>query len=189
MKNLRLLLGVLILASLATVGGIVWRATKPPQGLEVPKEPATSADLKLDRVRYTETRQGVKEWELEADSAFYFKDQSTVNLEKVRATFYGKDEEIYVLVGEKGKFNTQTKEIEVYSGVQIDSNKGYRMRTESLKYQPDKRELSTPERVEMHGPQFQLSGVGLIVDLDKERVKVLDQVSTTLSRFTVKGTF
>lgn len=190
MKNLRLLLGVLILASLALVGGIVWYATEPFKGkMMSPKEPASAADLKLDRVRYTETRQGVKEWELEADSATYFKDQNTVNLEKVKATFFGKNRETYVLVGKKGKFNTQTKEIEVFLGVQIDSSDGYRMRTQSLKYQPDKRELSTPDRVEMSGPQFHVDGIGLIVELDRQRLKVLSQVTTTLSRFSLKDSF
>lgn len=165
------------------VGVMVWRTLAPPAGKNIPlKEPAASlADLKLDRITYTETREGKKEWELEAASAVYFKDKGTVDLNKVKATFFGKNLETYVLMGGKARLNTQTKAIEVFDGVKIDSSDGYQVRTKTLKYQADTRELSTPDRVEMSGPQLRVEGVGLILDLERQRLRVLDQVTTTLS--------
>jgi len=144
-------------------------------------ETDASADLKLDRVHYTETREGVKEWELEATSAVYHKEGDTVMLEKIRATFFGKNQESYHLIGEKGSFNTQTKMIEVYDGVKVDSSSGYRMRTRSLKYQADQKELHTSDPVELEGPSMRVEGVGMIVELNRERVKILQGVTTTLS--------
>jgi LPS export ABC transporter protein LptC len=183
-KNLKFILAMIILASLGLVGGMVWRNMAPSEQSSAPRKPASDpADLKLDRLIYTETKEGKKEWELEAASASYFKDKGTVVLNKVKATFFGKNQETYVLVSEKGMLNTVTKAIEVYEGVKIDTSDGYQVRTASLKYLAESRELSTPDRVVLSGPQMQVEGVGLVLDLDKQRVRILDQVQTTLSHF------
>jgi len=180
-RKLRFLIGIIILGSLGLVAVMAWRTMEAKEGKEPVKEIPVAADLQLNRVKYTETRDGIKEWELEAASVRYFKEENTVWLEKVKATFFGKNEEVYTLVGEQGKFNTQTKAIEVYGGVKLDSNEGYRMRTQSLKYLAEKRELSTPDPVEMKGPQFNIEGTGLIVDLERQCLKVLHKVTTNFS--------
>jgi LPS export ABC transporter protein LptC len=180
MKRLRSFLGVIILGSLAIVAIMTWRTMAPPTEKNGPA-PTTQADLKLDRVHYTETREGEKEWELEATSAQYFKEESTILFDKVKATFFAKEGQTYTLVGEKGKFNPQTKEMELFDGIQLQSSDGYQMRTRSLKYQAGKRELSTADAVEIEGPQLRVEGIGLIVDLDRQRLQVLRQVTTTLS--------
>ncbi len=139
-----------------------------------------AADLKLDRVHYTETREGEKEWDLDAASAVYFKEGNTVLLEKIRATFFGREKEIYFLEAEKGTFNTQTRVVEVWGDVKIDSSTGYHGRTQHLRYEAEKKELLTSDPVEMKGPELELEGVGLILDLNQERMKILERVSTIL---------
>jgi LPS export ABC transporter protein LptC len=181
MKRLRSFLGVIILGSLAVVAIVTWRTLAPPPEKNIPLPPS-SADLKLDRVHYTETHEGVKEWELEANSAQYFKEESTILFDKVKATFFGKEGQAYILVGKKGTFNTQTKVIELFDDLKLESSDGYQMRTRSLKYEAGKREFRTADAVEIKGPQIRVEGIGLIVDLDRQRLQVLDQVTTTLSQ-------
>jgi len=183
MKRLRSFVGVIILGSLAGVAIMTWRTMAPPiEKKATAKEPTSSADLKLDRVHYTETREGVKEWELEAASAQYFKEENTVLLDKVKATFFGKEGQTYTLVGEKGRSNTTTKAIQIFDGIRLESSDGYQMHTQSLNYQPQKREFHTPDAVEIMGPQLRVEGIGLIVDLDRQQLKVLREVHTTLSQ-------
>jgi len=180
--TLRSLVGMIILGSLGGVGIFVWQAVTPAPGdKNPPAKSDVAADLKLDRVHYTETREGVKEWELEAVSAVYYREQNTLALEKVRATFYGKNQETYVLVGEKGRYNTQTKVIEVFGGVKIDSSSGYQLRTQGLRYEADQRELRTSDPVEMKGPDMQVEGVGMVVELNRQCMKIFGGVTATLS--------
>ncbi len=188
MKRLRAFLGVIILGSLAMVAIMTWRTMAPSTEKNTPA-PTTQADLKLDRVHYTETRDGVKEWELEAISAQYFKEESTILFDKVKATFFGKEGQAYTLVGEKGKFNPQTKAMELFDGIQLESSDGYQMRTRSLKYEAGKRELRTADAVEIDGPRLRVEGTGLIVELDGQRLQVLRQVTTTLSQAEGKELF
>lgn len=184
-KTLRSLLGIIVVGSLAGVALVFW-LTLAPGPEKKTQRPEVGADLKLDRVHYTETREGVKEWELEAASAVYFKGEEIVALEKVRATFYGKEQENYVLVGEKGRFHTRTKVIEVYDGVKIDSSSGYHLRTRSLEYRSEKRELWTSDPVAMEGPDLRVEGGGMIVELNHRRVKVFGGVTTILSAQAMK---
>jgi LPS export ABC transporter protein LptC len=181
MKRFRSFLGMVILTCLAGIGILTWYTVTPPAEKNSPsQEPASAADLKLDRLRYTETREGVKEWELEASSAQYFKEEGTIVFDKVKATFFGKNQETYFLEGEKGRLNTQTKAIEVFDGVKLKSSNGYQMSTRSLRYQADKRELSTADPIEMSGPDGTITGIGLIVYLEQQRMKILNQVTTIL---------
>jgi LPS export ABC transporter protein LptC len=176
--TLRSLIGLIILGSLGVVVFFVWQALAPVSGeKDSPAKPDAAADLKLNRVHYTE----MKEWELEAESAVYYREKEIIVLEKVRGTFYGKNQESYVLVGERGRFNTQTKVIEVYDGVKIDSSHGYHIRTKSLQYRADQRELTTSDPVEIKGPDMQVEGVGMVVELNRECLKILGGVTTTLS--------
>jgi LPS export ABC transporter protein LptC len=179
--TLRSLVGLIILGSLGGVGFFVWQALAPAAGdPPVPAKTDIAAELKLDRVHYTETREGMKEWELEATSAVYYREQNLLALEKVRATFYGKNQETYMLVGEKGRYNTETKVIEVYDGVEVDCSLGYQLRTQGLRYQADQRELSTSDPVEMKGPDMQVEGVGMVVELNRQCLRVFGGVTTTL---------
>ena len=188
MRRLRSFLGLIILASLCGVGFLAWYTISPPGGKKISTgEPASAADLKLDRLRYTETREGVKEWELEAASAQYFKEEESVVFEKVRAAFFGKNEQVYSLEGEKGRLNTQTRAVEAFGGVKLETSDGYRLETASLRYQADKRELSTGDPVEMRGPQGTIKGTGLIVHLDRQQVKILRQVTVVLTSWNQGG--
>jgi LPS export ABC transporter protein LptC len=180
--TVRSLVGVIILGTLGGVGFFLWEALSPAPGDRNPPAKAdAAADLKLDRVHYTETREGTKEWELEAASAVFYRKENSMILKKVRATFYGKNEEIYKLVGEKGRYNTETKVIEVYDGVEINSNLGYRLRTQSLRYESDQKELTTSDPVELRGPDMEVEGVGMVVDLKRQHLTILGGVTTTLS--------
>jgi LPS export ABC transporter protein LptC len=171
----------MIVGGVALMAILTWRTLAPSPSKNVSlQEPVSGADLKLDRMKYTETREGIKEWELEAASVRYFQEENMVLLEKVKATFFGKNQDTYVLVAERGKFNAQTKAIEVFDGVKIDSSDGYRMQTRSLEYRAEKRELRTSDPVEISGPQMDVRGTGLVVELDHQRLKILKQVTTTV---------
>jgi LPS export ABC transporter protein LptC len=187
MKNLKILVGLLIIGSLVGVGVLVFRTMntqieKPNPAKELP----AAADLKLDRVHYTETHDGVKEWEVEADSALYYKDENTVMLNNVKATFFGKNKETYTLVAAKGKLHTQSKIIEVFDGVELSSSDGYHLITRTLTYQSEKREIRTADAVQMNGPQVRVDGIGLVVEIDRQRMKILQQVTTTLDQWAMK---
>lgn len=187
MARIRLLLVIIALAAISVLATVAWLQLKP-RAEKKDNSPATmAADLQLKKVKYTETREGVKEWELEAFSVGYFQEEGIVVCEKVKATFFGQNEVSYTLTGIKGKFHIKTKVIEVFGGVKIDSTDGYHLRSPSIKYLAEKRELVTEDLVEMAGPRFRVEGQGMIIDIDRQLLKVLNQVSTVFADIDIKG--
>lgn len=187
-KKIIFLVVIITILSVAFLATMIWYMLKPLS--EEKGKPALSsaaADLQLKKVKYTETREGVKEWELEAFSVGYFQEEGIVVCEKVKATFFSQSEVSYTLTGVQGKFHTKTKVIEVSGGVKIDSTDGYHLRTSSIKYLAEKKELITEDLVEMEGPRFKVEGQGMIVDIDRQRVKVLNQVRTVFADIDIKG--
>ncbi|MGB9699385.1 MAG: LPS export ABC transporter periplasmic protein LptC [Thermodesulfobacteriota bacterium] len=187
-KKITFLVVITAIVSLTFLGAKIWNMLKPlteEQGK--PNLSSPKADLELKKVKYTETREGVKEWELEAFSVGYFQEEGIVVCEKVKATFFGQNEVSYTLTGLKGKFHMKTKIIEVSGGVKIDSTDGYHLRSPSIKYLAEKRELVTADLVQMEGPRLRVEGQGMIVDIDRQRVKILNQVSTVFADIDIKG--
>lgn len=187
-KKISFLVVIITILSVAFLATMIWYMLKTPS--EEKGQPALSsvaADLQLKKVKYTETREGVKEWELEAFSVGYFQEEGIVVCEKVKATFFSENEVSYTLTGVQGKFHTKTKVIEVSGGVKIDSTDGYHLRTSSIKYLAEKKELITADLVEMEGPRFKVEGQGMIVDINRQRVKVLNQVRTVFADIDIKG--
>lgn len=179
-RKIRFFLILMALGSLGFLATLTWLKLRPEgESKQLLAPPTSPADLQLNRVKYTETREGIKEWELEAFSVGYFQEENIVFFEKIKATFFGKNKVFYRLVGERGKLHIQTKTIEVFGGVEIDSSDGYHLRTRSLQYLAEKKELITSDQVEMRSPQFSINGEGMVVDLDRQRVKILSQVKTT----------
>ncbi len=186
-KKISVLVASLAIISSGLLVAMIWFMFKPPA--EEKEQAITSpltADLQLKKVKYTETREGVKEWELEAFSMGYFQEEETVVCERIKATFFGQNEVSYTLTGAKGKFNVKTKIIEVFDGVRIDSSDGYHLRTPSIKYLAEKRELISTDLVQMEGPRCRVEGRGMIVDIAQQRIKLLNQVRTVFADIDIK---
>ncbi len=187
-KKISVLVATLAIISCGLLVAMIWLMFKPPaEEKEQPIASPLKADLQLKKVKYTETREGVMEWELEAFSVGYFQEEETVLCEKIKATFFGQNEVSFTLTGAKGKFNIKTKIIEVFDGVKIDSSDGYHLCAPSIKYLAEKRELMTTDLVQMEGPRFRVEGQGMIVDIAQQRIKLLNQVRTVFADIDIKG--
>lgn len=135
------------------------------------------ADMHLDKIHYTSTNdQGIKEWELKASTANYFKDNNLAEFEDVDVVFYSEEKGTFTVRGDTGILNTETKDIELSGNVIGTSSDGYRFQTESLSYEADKRLARTEKKVHLDSPQFNLVGWGMVMDLEKEKVFLLNDV-------------
>ena len=143
---------------------------------EIP-EKAGDADMHLDKIHYTSTNdQGVKEWELKASTANYFKDNNVAEFEDVDVIFYSEEERTFTVRGDTGILNTETKDIELSGNVIGTSSDGYRFQTEFLAYEAEKQQATTDKKVLLESPQFNLEGWGMVMDLEKEKVFLLNDV-------------
>jgi len=182
MKKLKFLVLISILLVGGAVLGSLWlnlrgrEASGEREG--VPKISTEGANMRLEKIRFVEEKQGRKTWELEAKLIHQYQDQNTMVLEDVRVTFYTKEGRSFVISGKKGKVHQDSKDMELVGDVELASSDGYLLKTHSISYRHSERKATTSDPVEIEGKEIQVAGKGMLVDMEAKVIKVLRQVKT-----------
>ena len=176
----RLLLGVVAVVLIATVGLFIGyrRATRNPEVLMdlVQKE----ADMHLDRIRQIANKNGIREWQMEAESATLLDKTKTMLLTKPEVEFFMKDGDNVHLTAEQGTVNTESNAMRV-SGKVSANDRLYRLQTEQLTYDPKAREIHADTPVTITGETLTLHARRMTVDIDTNVIHFDGGVEGTLS--------
>jgi LPS export ABC transporter protein LptC len=177
---------IAILLSIILIGGLVlgslWvkihekRASENKDGL--PNISTEGADMRLEKIRLVEESHGRRTWELEAKQIQQYQDQNLMILEDVKVTYYSKDGRLFIVSGREGRFHQDSKNMELVGDVMLTSSDGYRLRTQSVSYDHSRKQVTTPDPVEIEGEQIRLLGKGMMVDMEGKIFKVLNEVKT-----------
>jgi LPS export ABC transporter protein LptC len=138
-----------------------------------------TADLSLEEIHYVETKGDKKEWELRAKSGQHFRQEDYTTLQDLTVTFYAEEGRIITLKGDEGSMKGR-KEIEVRGNVVITSSDGYRVTTDSLRYEAEQQRIFTDDPITLQGKGLQVKGVGVVVDLKTQKLRILRKVQTVL---------
>jgi len=181
-KKLSLIVLAVILVSIGTIIAVFigYRrvSTAPELLLSSIKE---GADLSLGKIRQTATRDGQKEWSLEAGSALYIEDNKKAVLKDLFITYYLKDNREVYLEADEGILQTDTNDIE-FSGNVVVRNEDYRLRTKRLSYENGPRVIFSNDQVRISGEAVELSANSLKYDLNSNKIILTGDVEATVSR-------
>jgi LPS export ABC transporter protein LptC len=137
------------------------------------------ATLSVNKIQQTATRDGKKEWSLEASSGHYLDETQQLLLKDVKVTFFLKDKSEIILIADQGTLNTDTSNIEVSGNVVLKNNE-YKLLTEILSYVHDQRVLYSKAPVRISGTSAELAAESLTFDLDAKRLTLEGGVATTI---------
>lgn len=173
MLKLRRVLALIILVAVALVGALVWRHLYHQPVRELLEGLPREINLALDQLNYTETRDGQKRWSLSSERAEYLRESNLVRLTPVDLTFYeaGPYGEL-TLRADRGEFHEETRRVEVSGNVVIDTPDGESITTDALVYEDRQRQLSTEAPIHYRAPGRELTGVGLLIDLEQNTLIV-----------------
>lgn len=138
------------------------------------------ADMSIGRIHQTATRDGKREWSLEAASAHYMEDEKQVILNELSVTFYLDDGGEVYLTAERGVLNTGSNDIEV-SGNIIIKKDAYQITTEKLNYENKRRLIFTQSPVLLTGEDARVSANSASVDLNTKTIILTGNVESTIS--------
>jgi LPS export ABC transporter protein LptC len=133
-------------------------------------------DLQVRNVHYTEVGESGMKWEITADTARYQKRENMAFFDKVTVRLVTKDGKTFVMTGDRGRFNTESRDIEIDGNVGIVSENGDRFTTERLQYRDADKVMATDRPVTMESRSVRVSGVGMILALDGQKLTILSQV-------------
>lgn len=169
-KRLKIFLVAIILLSLGAISAVFigYRLILNKEGKFI-SSLHNKANISISKVYQTATRDGIKEWSLEAKSAYYIDSTKQANLQDVIVTFFLKDEGKVYLTADQGILKTDSKDIEVTGNVLVQ-NETYRLRTKKLNYKHTKRIIFSKVPVEIVGDSLNLTADSMSFDLNTNRI-------------------
>ncbi|MBA3646293.1 MAG: LPS export ABC transporter periplasmic protein LptC [Gemmatimonadaceae bacterium] len=157
----------------------LWACTtkkQPPVGAH--SVLADSADQIMWGARFNLTDRGLQRAELFADTAFFFNDNTRVELEHVHTTFYTTaGAKNAVLTSKFGTYTSRTGGMVARKDVVIVSEDGRRLTTQQLTYDQTRNEISSDSAFVLTEPNRQLEGIGFVSDPNLNNVRVLKGAS------------
>ena len=139
------------------------------------------ANLSLGKIRQTATRDGRKEWSLEAGSAHYIENDKKAVLKDLLITYFLEDNQEVHLEAEQGILQTDTNDIE-FSGNVVIRNQDYQLKTDRLSYKHEQRVIFSNDPVKISGASAELSAASIQYDLNANKIVLTGNVEAAISR-------
>ncbi|HKN57867.1 MAG TPA: LPS export ABC transporter periplasmic protein LptC, partial [Gemmatimonadaceae bacterium] len=137
-----------------------------------------SADQVMYGSRFNLTDQGVSRAHLISDTAYFFDDNTRIELEKVNITFFtvtgAKDA---VLTSQHGTYNSRTNNMIARKNVVVLSEDGRRLTTPELIYNQQKNQISSDSAFVMTEPNRRIEGIGFRSDPNMKNIQILKGAS------------
>lgn len=181
LKKLKLFFLAFIVISLAAVIAVFInyrRILENPEKL-ISSFPVDS-NLSIGKIHQTSTKNGVKEFSLDAASAYYTASKKTVVLNDLSVTFFLKNKQEVYLTANKGILKTDSKDIEITGNV-IVKNETSRLFTEKIQYKHGQRLLLSKVPVKIVGNSYQLTADRMSLDLNTNKTVFEGRVEGSFS--------
>jgi LPS export ABC transporter protein LptC len=170
----------------ALVLGVGCKSSKKTPPVSARSALADSADQVMFGARFNLTDQGVMHAQLAADTAYFFDDNTRVELIRVDVTFYSSTGlKNAVLTARRGTYHTATGLMVGRGDVVVNSEDGRRLRSEELRYDQSRNEIASDSAFVLTEPDRRLEGVGFRSDPNLQNVHVLKTLSGTAGVVTI----
>lgn len=143
-----------------------------------------AVEQKMVGVHLVENSDNAKGWELYADEASGSGDEQWI-LKKVKVEFFNDNESSYVVSGDVGEIDGQTKNMVIRGHVITQSSNGYQFETNDLFYVATEKKLKSENAVRMLGPDdkngegFRLDGQGFMIDIIKNKMFIESDIQAS----------
>lgn len=142
---------------------------------------SNAADLEVKNFRYSQVGDPDFQWEVTADRAWYMKRNEEVHLEHVAVRLVSKAGRVYHMIGDRGVLDNGTGDMEITGSVVVDSDRGERLETETLRYRAAEKKVLTDGSVKMYRENMRLSGKGMTFTLEKNEMVLSSNVKAVIS--------
>jgi len=139
--------------------------------------------LSLKDIHYTQDDpdRGFK-WVLDAKEVKFSEDRSNITFIEFRLKVEPENRPSFKLKGKRGDYSRDSGEINLWGELEGLSENGYRITTEYMLINEKKGQLRTDKPVKISGPFFTVTGRGLFVDMEKEKLKIFSDVTTIIDK-------
>ncbi len=147
----------------------------------VEEDVAPEEGLTLKDIHYTQDDPKARiKWVLDAKEVTLSEDRNFIVFHDFRLEVMPEDKPWFKLNGQRGEYSRDSGDMRLWGNLVGSSQNGYRIITELLQINEKLGHVKTDKPVRIFGPFFSVKGRGLFMDLEKERVEILSDVTTTI---------
>jgi len=137
-------------------------------------------DLQIQDINYTDVGDSGLTWEIKAVTGKFMKNENLAIFDKVAVKVITKDGKTFVMTGNTGQINTETKNIEISGDVSVVSDKGDHLTTDILKYLDAEQRVFTDSPVKLENSRMQVQGTGMTLSIKDQNVTLLSKVKARI---------
>ncbi len=137
----------------------------------------------MEQFTFTQTKDGVVQWEVKAKQASLYEEQNHALLKTVEVTLFGVRGRELTVEGDEARLNTSNKNFEIENrerDLVIHLDGGYTIYTNHVQWTDKRQELETQDPVIIEGKGMRITGRGLLGKVEREEFQVLDDVRVDL---------
>lgn len=171
---------VIVTATLALAGAIALKAYRAMKSVNLIPNLPKNIDVSLQKIHYSETKGGIKKWDLVADKADYDKGNDIILLEKIRlVVLSATDSGDITLTADRADYLSKSKNIKLQGNVVAKSASGMVFTTGHADYAAAKSMIHTTDRVKFVDKGLTIEGRGMECMTESKKIKVLQDVTAT----------
>lgn len=136
--------------------------------------------MTINQLRQTATRNGIKEWVLDAASASLAKGGKEALLEDLTVTFFTSDQKKIHLRATSGTLFIDTNDFELTGDININNDR-YHLQTEKLQYHHKDRIITVSVPVAIQGGGMHFTGDSMTFDLNTNRTLLEGNVEGSIA--------
>jgi len=172
-----LLLGAVVVL----VGRSMWQQKKQDLAQKA-LELVPGVSQHIQDFRRVKVHEGRKVWEVAAQDAQYFEEDKAVIVRDAVVQWFMKDGRILGLSGAEGRITLEDREVthvELHGDISV-TLADYVVHTDRATYDRQRDLISAPGQVDLSGHNLHVRGEGMELEVEAQRVKLLDRVSTDI---------
>jgi LPS export ABC transporter protein LptC len=138
------------------------------------------ADIEIRNFHFTEVGDPELIWEIDARAAQYMRDKNIALFDDITVRLTLADGRTYLMTGEEGTLQTDTKDIDISGDVSIVSDEGDQFGTDHLKFSYLERRIYTEEDITMKNSSMEVRGKGMTLSLKDRTISLLSNVDVII---------
>lgn len=138
------------------------------------------ADIEIRNFHFTEVGDPELIWEIDAKGAQYMKAENIALFDDITVRLTLADGRTYLMTGNEGTLQTDTKDIDISGDVSIVSDEGGQFGTDHLKFSHSERRIYTEEDITMKNSYIKARGKGMTLSLKDRKMSLLSNVDVVI---------
>jgi LPS export ABC transporter protein LptC len=169
----------IVSVTLMVLLGFWLRTARQPGQSSAPEPMIGKADIHVEGMELSEIDGEDLEWNLKAEKAELYEKEGVAYLKNITLTYSIENGKKIVLTGDRGRINLPEKRVFLEGNVKASSYQ-IQLKTEALSWFREERTLMTEEPVWLRNENVEITGRGMVADMDLWKIKLKEEVKTAI---------